>query len=73
MPDVIFPGPEGRLEGRVEGRVEGQVRTLLALIRLRYGDVSPDVVARIQAASDQERDAWSARIFTALTVEELLG
>lgn len=56
-----------------EGLEKGTARTLLAQIRLRYGEPSIEVVRRVESASMEERDGWIGRIFVAQTVEELLG
>jgi hypothetical protein len=64
---------KGRNEGLEKGLAKGTTRTLLVLIRRRYGEPSAEVLRRVESASMEERDAWIGRIFEARTVEELLG
>jgi hypothetical protein len=64
---------KGLEKGRSEGLAKGTTRTLLVLIRRRYGEPSAEVLRRVESASMEERDAWIGRIFEARTVEELLG
>lgn len=61
-----------RSEGRNEGRKEGLEEGLLKLLRARFGDVPEAAVARIQAASIAQLDAWLDRILTAATLDDVL-
>ncbi len=45
---------EGRIEGKTEGRTEGEKAILLRLMRRRFGQMGPDVVARVEAITDPE-------------------
>ena len=45
---------EGRQEGHQEGRREGEAEMLLRQLRIRFGTLPTDAVARVQAA-DPER------------------
>lgn len=63
---------EGRKEGRKEGEVHALQRTLLKQLRLRFGDVSPEVIRTIKRTRDVKRlDAWLARTVTAATLAEM--
>lgn len=64
---------EGREEGRSEGRSEGRVETLLKLLQLRFGPPSDVDVARVRAGSLDELDAWTERVLTADSIEDVLG
>ncbi|MDC3962032.1 Yae1 family protein [Polyangium jinanense] len=72
---------EGRLEGRQEGLqvgaqeglLRGQRRTMLQLLRLRFGELPQAVVARIEAADSAALDQWTARVLAAKTPEEVVA
>lgn len=63
---------EGLVEGRAEGLVEGQVSTLVRLLTLKFGAVTPDVRARIVSAPRADLDRWTERVLTATSIEDLL-
>jgi hypothetical protein len=64
---------EGRDVGRQEGLLLGKAQVLLKLMRLKFGVVPEEVVARVEGASEAELEAWTERILTAETLEALLG
>ena len=45
---------EGRMEGKTEGRTEGEKAILLRQMQRRFGQIGPDVVARVEAITDPE-------------------
>ena len=51
------------MEGRVEGRVEGRADLLLRQLQLRFGPISAEIEARVQAASAADVEAWGEHIF----------
>ena len=63
----------GRKEGRREGERRGRRAQLLKLLRLRFGELPPAVVARIDAAEVPELDAWTERFVSASRLEDVLG
>ncbi len=63
---------QGRKEGRSEGLREGSRRTLLKLLRTRYGALPQEAVARVEAADLAQLDAWTDRVLTAATLDEAL-
>jgi hypothetical protein len=63
---------EGRSEGRNEGRSEGERSLLLRLLRVRFGELPPVAVARVEAASMVDIERWGERLFSARTLEEVL-
>jgi hypothetical protein len=70
----MLTGAEQLVErGRAEGRVEGQAEFLLILLRVRFGEVTPDVVARVRSAEPAEFERWAARILTATDVAALFA
>jgi predicted transposase YdaD len=64
---------EGRQEGRQEGLLLGEARVLLKQMRLKFGAVPDEVVARVERATEAELEAWTGRILTADTLEAVLG
>ena len=56
-----------------KGRREGVRKTLLKLLRTRFGEVPDGTVARIQSADDQELDTWIDRVITAATLDDVLA
>jgi flagellar biosynthesis/type III secretory pathway protein FliH len=52
---VMTIAEELRQEGRQEGRREGRQETLLKLLRLKFGDLSPARVSNIEAADRGRR------------------
>ncbi len=72
---------EGRLEGRQEGRQEGREEglqpsrsLLLRVVQQRFGDqLDPLAEQRLRAASLEQVEAWSLRVFTASSLAELFA
>lgn len=64
---------QGRVQGRAQGRVQGRAQTLLEVLTARFGSVPAEVSTRILAADEATLVAWTARVLTAPTPEDLLG
>ena len=64
---------EGRAEGEARGRSEGKRDLLLLLLRQRFGRLPAAAVARIGKAAAVELDAWSGKVLTAASLDEVLG
>ena len=58
-------------QGLRQGMQQGQARLLLKQLHLRFGDLSPEAVARIQGADDVALDRLSERIITAKTLGDV--
>lgn len=56
---------------RQQGRLEGRRDTLLGLLRLKFGTITPDVEVRIRAADEAALEAWTAAILTANSVVDV--
>jgi len=74
----MLEGMEKGLEkGREQGREEGQRSALAAVVlvqaRLRFRDIPPEAVARIEAAHKPELECWIERILTAETLDDLFA
>jgi predicted transposase YdaD len=61
---------EGRLEGEQSGIAKGEAYALRRLLQKRFGPLSEDVRARLQAASIDELELWLDR---ALDADSLAG
>ena len=59
---------EGRKEGRDEGNLEGKKQILLRLIEQRFGAITPQRLARVEAG---DIDRMTGRLFDAATFDEL--
>jgi hypothetical protein len=63
---------QGLQQGRQEGRQEGEAAMLLRLLERRFGDLPDAVCRRVEAADPQTLLAWSERILTAQSIDEVL-
>jgi predicted transposase YdaD len=64
---------EGEQKGRKEGEQKGERKILIKQLRLRFGDLSDAVVARIRAAGPRQIERWAERVLTARSLDEVLG
>ena len=64
---------EGREEGREEGRHEGMQSLLLRLLSARFGPLTPEVVARVDAAEAASLELWSERVLSASSIEAVFA
>jgi hypothetical protein len=62
-----------RAEGRAEGEAKGRSQTLVKLMTLKFGALSAEHAAVIEAATEQQLDAYINRILTAPTPDDVLG
>lgn len=56
---------EGIERGRVEGRVEGRRATLRQLLEARFGELSPELATKLDAASAEALERYTKRVVTA--------
>jgi hypothetical protein len=61
-----------RDEASQEGRMEGERRSLLRLLRTRFGELPAAAIARVEAAELAELERWGERMFSAATLAEVL-
>jgi len=68
---------EGMEKGLERGREEGERSALASMltrqVRLRFRDIPPEAVARIEAAHKPELERWIERILTAETLDDLFA
>jgi predicted transposase YdaD len=62
----------GIQKGRKEGRKEGEAAMLLRQIARKFGPPTETVRERIERADSETLLAWSDRILTAQTLDEVL-
>lgn len=68
----IAEGEErGEAKGRTEGRTEGIRRTLLLLLRERFGELAPTVVNRVENADPEWCEQTAIRLLNARSLAEL--
>ena len=58
--------------GRQEGRQEGEALVLSRLLQLKFGEIPDDAKRRIAQADPDTLLAWSDRILTAQSVDEVI-
>jgi Uncharacterized conserved protein len=58
---------------RTEGEARGRAAALVQLLTLKFGPLPQTVLDRVHAAPIEHVEAWTARIFTADTLDEVLG
>jgi hypothetical protein len=51
---------------------EGEAKVLLKQLALKFGPLSDSVTERVNSASLTELDAWTSRVLTAATLDEVL-
>jgi predicted transposase YdaD len=64
---------EGRREGEAEGRRQGEAEVLLRQLRIRFGPLPEDVMARLNAADAETLLRWSERVLSAATLDAVFA
>ncbi|MBE0507289.1 MAG: DUF4351 domain-containing protein [Marinospirillum sp.] len=62
-----------REQGLKQGEVKGEAKLLSMQIKMKFGEVSQDVVERLNQASAEQLEDWGMKILTAGTLEDLLA
>lgn len=62
---------KGRAEGLAEGAQQAQTLILQRLLARRFGELSPQILTKIQHASLRQVDAWIDRVLDAPTLEAI--
>jgi uncharacterized protein YnzC (UPF0291/DUF896 family) len=70
---VMTIAEELRQQGLQQGLRRGQQQVLLKLLRLKFGDVRDEDVARIEQADDASLERSLERVLTADSVAAVLG
>lgn len=64
---------QGLEQGREQGREEGRREVLRSLLEARFGELSAAAEARIAGATRATLDAWTLRLLSAATVDEVFA
>ncbi len=64
---------KGIQKGLRKGRQEGEIGILLRQMRLKFGGLDTETIARVQSADTEQLSSWSERILSAKTVEEIFS
>lgn len=62
---------KGRQKGQAEGAQQAQTLILQRLLARRFGELSPQILGKIQHASPRQVDAWIDRVLDAPTLEAI--
>ena len=57
---------------RAEGAVEGEVKILIKQMTIKFGPLPEAVLTTVRNATDDQLQAWAARILTADSLDQLL-
>lgn len=60
-------------ELKAEGEVRGKIKALKEVLTIRFGELSPAVEARVDAASGDDLRKWFPRAVTAPSLDEVFG
>ena len=64
---------QARSKGLQEGRQEGRQAMLKELIQHKFGELGPELDIRLRQASRDDLVAWSRRMLTATTLDEIFS
>ncbi|MFM7783284.1 MAG: DUF4351 domain-containing protein [Gammaproteobacteria bacterium] len=62
-----------REDGLAEGRLEGKRTLFISLLEQRFGSLTDSQRDRVRSSGAEAVEAWSRRLFDAVSVEDLLG
>ncbi len=60
-------------KGRAEGKLQADRARLESLLQKRFGNMLPDIAARIEAAPQAQIDYWYDRLFDASSLAEIFA
>uniref|UniRef100_A0A7C4RU30 DUF4351 domain-containing protein n=1 Tax=Desulfatirhabdium butyrativorans TaxID=340467 RepID=A0A7C4RU30_9BACT len=64
---------QGKMVGKIEGKREGMASILKRLLQQRFGLLPPWVEERIDQGSTEQLEAWTERMLSAASIQELLS
>lgn len=70
---IMTTGQRLRSQGHAKGRVEGRVDTLRRLLRVRFGELPPELLQRLQNGTEPELERWTERLLRAGSLRELFA
>lgn len=75
--EVIFlyewPEQLDHLAARAAGEVHGRAAVLLKLLQLKFGPLPQAAAERVQSANIDELDAWTERVLSAASLEDIVS
>lgn len=60
-------------KGKAEGKAEGRAETILRMLHQRFGELPPEVTARVRTGSPTDLDRWTDRILDSKTLAALFA
>lgn len=64
---------EGFEKGRLEGKIEGKLETLINLVKLKYGYITPSLLEKINSITEEETyNRYLTAFIQSQTLEEFL-
>ncbi|MQY20401.1 DUF4351 domain-containing protein [Nocardia macrotermitis] len=64
---------KGFKKGYAKGLAEGQAIVLVHLLTIKFGQLTDQIVNRVEAADTTTLERWSERILTATSLDEIFG
>jgi hypothetical protein len=64
---------EGEAKGEARGRAEGRAEALTQLLTLKFGTLTDATQIKVRTASTQQLAAWTGRVLTATTVDDVFA
>ncbi|WP_157535510.1 hypothetical protein [Nocardia inohanensis] len=68
---IMTTAEQLRAEGEALGEAKGRAETLIELLSLKFGPLTDATSAAIRTADSAQLRAWTARVLTAGSVEEV--
>lgn len=62
-----------RREGLEQGLTQGQAQTLIRQLTRRFGPLPPDLLLRLQTATQADLDTWTDRVLDARTLHDVFA
>ena len=62
---------QGHKEGKIEGKIEGRNEIMLEQLAMKFGPLSDDVIAAVNALSDQKARELARKVLTATALAQL--
>ncbi len=60
---------QGMQQGMQQGRRAGKIQIITQLLHARFGELPPEAKAKLDAASEEELDAWTEALLSAPTID----
>jgi hypothetical protein len=63
----------GEAKGLSQGRLEGQRALLQRQLRLKFGELSPQIIAKLEVATESDFALWTERVLSVDSLEGVFG